>query len=315
MTDNDGHIRTTRRLRTARDRALFPFLFLTLGAGVCQAQTSAQHTAVPTAAISEARVLSWLPADTETVIVARGPFPMPPARKDDDADDDDNRNHPISGEEVVQRIRLLALGTALFPKGVSEELFVGQEVALAVDGSRHFRPPSGLGGMLFEGAEIIVFTHDISARFNQLRKGPENLAATREKIEGRDVEVFTERVEEDNWTILVTLAKPDTIVFATNRDYLREVLARVDGAKGRRALPDELPEWKYVNLRSTCWGRACATMTRVNRTSTRRRPSARKRPPAHQMTEQSAWFSTSTPDSRTLRQSTTSPLARTRCLS
>jgi hypothetical protein len=208
----------------------------------------------PTTAISVDRVLSWLPADTETVIVARGPFPMPPERKDDDADDENNRNHLISGEEVVQRVRLLAMGTALFPKDVSEKLLVGQEVALAVDASRHFRPPPGLGGMLFEGAEITVFTQDISARFDQFRKGPENLAATRETIEGRDVEVFTERGEEDNWTIFVTLAKPDTLVFSTNRDYLREVLARVDGAKGRRALPEELPEWKYVNLSSACWG-------------------------------------------------------------
>lgn len=179
---------------------------------------------------------------------------MPAARKDDDADDDNNRNHPISEEEVVQRVRLLALGTALFPKDVSEKLFVGQEVALAVDGSRHFRAPSGLGGMLFEGAEIIVFTHDISDRFNQLRDGPEHFAAIRETIEGRNIEVFTERAEEDNWTILVTLAKPDTMVFATNREFLREVLARADGVKGARALPESLPEWRYVGQNSVCWG-------------------------------------------------------------
>jgi hypothetical protein len=86
-------------------------------------------------------------------------------------------------------------------------------------------------------------------------KDSEDVGTKFEEVEGQRVAVFQEKLEEDVWTALVVFPKPGVLVVATNRDYLREVLARIGGATtGPRALPGKLPEWKYVNTRARCWG-------------------------------------------------------------
>jgi hypothetical protein len=44
------------------------------------------------------------------------------------------------------------------------------------------------------------------------------------------------------------------VLVATDANYLHAVLARMRGASGPRALPETLPEWKYVNTRAPAWG-------------------------------------------------------------
>ena len=65
--------------------------------------------------------------------------------------------------------------------------------------------------------------------------------------------VFQEQLEEDTWTTFVAFPKPNVAVAATNEEYLREVLARINGKHGERALPESLPEWKYVNTHAAFW--------------------------------------------------------------
>ena len=60
-------------------------------------------------------------------------------------------------------------------------------------------------------------------------------------------EMFREQLEDDVWTTFVAFSKPNIAVAATNEEYLREVLARINGKRGARALPETLPEWEYVN--------------------------------------------------------------------
>ena len=64
---------------------------------------------------------------------------------------------------------------------------------------------------------------------------------------------FEERLEQDTWTTFVAFPKPNIAVAATNEEYLREVLARINGKRGERALPENLPEWKYVNRNAAFW--------------------------------------------------------------
>jgi hypothetical protein len=47
--------------------------------------------------------------------------------------------------------------------------------------------------------------------------------------------------------------KPNIAVAATDRGYLEDVLARIDGKRGERALPDTLPEWKHVDTHAQFW--------------------------------------------------------------
>ena len=74
-----------------------------------------------------------------------------------------------------------------------------------------------------------------------------------EQIEGHQVAVFENKSEQDVWTTYVAFPKPNLAVAATNQDYLREVLARIDGKPGERALPDTLPEWKHVDIHAQFW--------------------------------------------------------------
>jgi len=193
--------------------------------------------------------LSWLPADTETLIVANGPFSMPSP----DTKTDETRSRLLSNEELSQQFEVLPIGLVGLPEGLLKKLN-GRKVALAMEGSRHFRSPSGLGEMPYQGLALVIFSADIRSLGDTFMKDSENTASKFEAVEGQRVAVFQKKLEEDVWTSFVVFPKPNVLVVATNRDYLRDVLARIGGMTGSRALPDELQEWKYVDTQAHCWG-------------------------------------------------------------
>jgi len=129
----------------------------------------------------------------------------------------------------------------------------GRKVTLALEGSRHFRSPSDLGEMLYQGADLIIFDDDIKGLDDAFIKDSKNGAAKFEEMEGQKVAAFRTQLEEDVWTSFVAFPKANVLVVATNREYLREALARMNGVTGPRALPNGLPEWKFVDMRSHCW--------------------------------------------------------------
>ena len=66
--------------------------------------------------------------------------------------------------------------------------------------------------------------------------------------------MFEQKLESDIWTIYVAFPKPNLVLACTNRDYLRDVLERIGGKAGQRALDERLPEWKYVGTAEPFWG-------------------------------------------------------------
>src|SRR5690242_7891675 len=84
-------------------------------------------------------VLSWLPDDTETVIGANGPFPVPDF---DRLGSRNSRPPELSSAELEIRMRILPLSLFGFKNGGLREHLSGEAVVLAVEGSRHFRPPT-----------------------------------------------------------------------------------------------------------------------------------------------------------------------------
>ena len=201
------------------------------------------------------RILSWLPADTETVFVANGPFSFP----DLEPPEQPSPFTSASAEELKVDFEAEPLALAGFRNGVLAKRLIDQKVQIALEGSRHYRVPSGLGEALYEACSIMIFTRDVSDRTGAFLK--ESLASDHppEKIEGQNVTVFQEQLESDTWTILLSFPKPDIVLACSGRDYLREVLARMRGGEGTPgahrdvALPDSLPEWKYVDARSRFW--------------------------------------------------------------
>ena len=124
---------------------------LVAGSSVCSAQTGPLSPRPLPARI--AQVLSWLPVDTETIFVANQEFAMP-RFKPYDADEP---SRELSPAELTERFDLLPLRFFEVKDGLLQNFLMGQRVEMALEGSRHFRRPSGLfGEMPYEGCEIAV---------------------------------------------------------------------------------------------------------------------------------------------------------------
>jgi hypothetical protein len=184
------------------------------------------------------QVLSWLPSDTETVVVDSEPwFP------------EKSRELPIG-----LTLSAMALTPLWFKEGALREYVKNQRAVLALAGSRHFRAPRSLGLMPFEGCTIVVLADNPGDRADLFFNSSAGDAVRVEEVEGQKILVFEEKRESDLWTTFVTLKRPNVLLAATNLDYLREVLARMRGNGDPRALPEILPEWRYVNTGVRFWG-------------------------------------------------------------
>jgi len=190
---------------------------------------------------SVADILWWLPPNTETVIVARGPFKLPVLPEEP------NRQY----DKILQLMTLGAL-TGL-KEGSFYQRLVGRTVSLAVEGSRRFREPSGLGEMPYEGCAIILFQVDLGLTGVALMKALEAAALRQREVRGHRVMIFEEKMESDTWTILVAHPKPNVLLCATDEGYLSEVLNRMGAREKPRALPETLPEWKHLDVNAPFW--------------------------------------------------------------
>jgi hypothetical protein len=188
-------------------------------------------------------VLWWLPEDTETIFAAQGPFKL-------------TRQAPRlqpgrSLQIILQTTNLSVLAGSEENQRVKQ--VIGTTVLLAVEGSRHFRPPSSLGSTLFEGCEIIEFKDEPGRDGEKLKKLFEKAAKRKETLNGVEVFVYEEMLEQDLWTEFVANPRPNLFLAATNEEYLKEVLNRMSHQAETRALPDSLPEWKYVDRSASFW--------------------------------------------------------------
>ncbi|KAA6460093.1 hypothetical protein DYQ86_13650 [Acidobacteria bacterium AB60] len=198
-----------------------------------------RSTPPPISPLTE-RMLSWLPADTETVIGTTGPLPIPAAARDATG------NSQAEVRDTFQRYFLLSLSRL----GAG---FGDARISASLEGSRTFRPPNGLGMASYQGAAIVVFTTGISAQAAAFLRDSSSNALRSEQIEGNTVEIFQDKVEQNILTTYVVFPKPDLAVVATDEGFLREVLSRINGKQGERALPDTLPEWKHVDTSAAFW--------------------------------------------------------------
>jgi hypothetical protein len=62
-------------------------------------------------------------------------------------------------------------------------------------------------------------------------------------------------MEEDLWTTYLAFPEKDVAVVATDRGYLEEVLTRRRCSDAqKRALPDSLPEWRFIDEKAAYFG-------------------------------------------------------------
>jgi hypothetical protein len=82
------------------------------------------------------QVLSWLPADTETVLGANGPFAWDPKALSNDSPSQER----LTTTELEIQSRMFPLTLLNFKNGGFGEFVKGKTVSLAIEGSRRFRP-------------------------------------------------------------------------------------------------------------------------------------------------------------------------------
>jgi hypothetical protein len=148
----------------------------------------------------------------------------------------------------------LALTLLNFKNGGLGEFVKGKTIKLAIEGSRRFRPPGALGLMRYEGCLIIVFEPAARLDGAAFMKTAVTSAVRVEESNGTKIAVFEEQSENDTWTTFVGFPRIDVAVVATNLDYLHTLLDRMHGATTKRAVPQELAEWKHVDTTAPVWG-------------------------------------------------------------
>ena len=195
------------------------------------------------------RVMSWLPADTETITVARGPFVLAST-----PEEGDSKDRVISDKELANNFEELPLALLRFKDGLLSKRLAGKRINFALEGARHFRPPADLGEMPYEGCAIAVFSDNLRNDITSFVQDARKSVLRVERIEGHEVSIFREKLEQDTWTTFVAFQNENVILVATDRSYLAEVLARLGGEVAPHALPSDLTEWKYVNVNARFWG-------------------------------------------------------------
>jgi hypothetical protein len=197
----------------------------------------------PRQALDRETVVSWLPTDTETLIVASRPFVLPP--------NNDSKTDRLSLTTVLQSVTVSEI---IGYEKVYKSL-VGRSVVFAVEGSRNFRWPSGLGMAPYDGATIVVFAESVHNLVDTFVKG-----VAHEDILGSQIYTFSRpnpeapRDKPEEFKLFLAHPLPNVIVGATDRGYLRVLLERMQQKKpDSRALPAGLPEWKYVDINAPVW--------------------------------------------------------------
>lgn len=194
------------------------------------------------------KAIGWLPADTETVMVARGGFVLPDLSKDvDDAVAEHNGlRDQIPVKDIAAHLELDTVMVMAYLPELGQQLS-GQRVAIAVRGLRHPRDSAtGEGLMRSEGCLVLILEKDLGQNALSSSAGPK---ITQETIASYPVLV----AQDDEDTVLTAQPLPNIVIIATDRSYLAEVLARMAGRSGRRALPSSLSEWNHVDTSARFW--------------------------------------------------------------
>jgi hypothetical protein len=190
-------------------------------------------------------ILTWLPADTETLVVAQQPFTLNQADQS-----------KLPGALEMAQGYVLGLLVAAEKETLYASL-VGRTVQRAALSARRFgeEPPnlpsggrgSGLGMIFYQGCAVYAFTEPVPD--SVLTRPPD------ETIMGHRVWVSkgSQRDLPDSDTYFVSLLKPDLMLACNNREFFREMVSRRDGPSQPRALPADLPEWKLVDRTAPLW--------------------------------------------------------------
>lgn len=192
-------------------------------------------------------VLRWLPADTETVVVAQQPFAL------------------IDPEPNLEpRALAMAQGYLLNLLGAPEEgrlakELEGRTVRFAVLAGRNFavHPNDGsrmmpLGMVAWEGCAVYGFGEALRVGFQ--KRAPDFLMVGQEvwRFAGKDFMQAKDATPRSQ-VYLATLTRRDEMLLCNHEGFFQKVLERLSAVGGRPEF-ERLAEWTQVDRAAPVWG-------------------------------------------------------------
>ncbi len=221
-------------------------------------------------------VLRWLPEDTESLMVASGrymPAPLPPPGLIVESGEYvDGKFEPIYRDantgKVITPPRLDSEGDfwrmAIEMSGFSflddvDEPHLQKIARLplrhAALASRRFKPVTGIpGGTPFEGCAVLWFERPIPMDLVAMRSDE---TTRTERIADQVVASIATREEwgeNQKLTLYFAHPKPQVLLMATDKEFLRTMLTRITQRTATRAMPPDRAEWQNLDASARVWG-------------------------------------------------------------
>ncbi len=202
--------------------------------------------------------LGWLPVDTETLRVRRGEASRP--FRDETPKADQNGFPKLDKAKWGQwAVREIATASPLASlRGGKYD--VGRQPRLAIDATRYLESVDPWGGQRYQGCCILQFQDDFGPIGTKLEEDLRKDCKSRRSLAGEPVYVFEQSVprkfyvKDEPWEgTFICRPAPNLLLVATQEAFLETVLNRRRKKMGDRALPDNLPFWKNVDVKSPAW--------------------------------------------------------------
>lgn len=188
------------------------------------------------------QALNWMPPQSETLCVARGPVTLP---QKGEKGFGSWRDWPISTPYFsISNLQLSIIAPNL----------PGRVIESSLEARANFRPPAGLGLMLYDGCGLVRLRplqgENGAALRTRLARGAKKTIV----IGGHQTSVFEEKREHDLWRVYVVVPRDNLVIMATQRAFLETVLARMAQKTTRnRAFPSSWNGWKLVDTSAPFW--------------------------------------------------------------
>jgi hypothetical protein len=194
------------------------------------------------------RVLSWLPKDTETLVVAQQPFTLPTQRQE-----------KVDATMTVRGYVLIPLDA--FAQGGLLKSVDGATMRYAVLAARKFtdhpaddKGVLALGLIAFEGCAVYGFADPIpDSAFSQVPDASFlGQPVWSMKQEGEWLDQDGTPGYETYWAAKI---KPDVLLACSNRDFFASVVTEASSAAMKTSARFAyLPEWKQIDRSAPVWG-------------------------------------------------------------
>lgn len=213
-----------------------------------------------------ATVLSWLPTDTESVIVAKGPLPKSGDSGIDVSTEFDGQSvRETYVERATGRVVpppsptlfssiMAEANTAIFDeiRGPNNKPLELPRILWTAKAGRKFGQIEKIPACVsYEGCDLAIFEKDVPITLVDAIKK----LSTRVTQAGslRAYEVIAKDGRDD---VPLYFAQPATnvLIAATHLGFLETLLKRIDTRPKELAFPVDLPEWKYVDTAAPTWG-------------------------------------------------------------